>query len=230
MVPDDAPDELVQLRAKLAIVREQADQARDKALVAEAELLGKIAAAKTTTVQAFTRKRSTRRDFPADLPREQVVIPAPDRCPCCGSDDLSHLPAAVTETLERVPARHKVIQTVREEVSCRQCEKISQPPAPFHVTPRGMFGPHFLANLAFQKYGLHQPLAVNPNRSDDLEPFRVAPPSTPFPIQYLHRRPSLSRRTSITTSLWTSLTRLHHCPAGGLNRSVAAKQRPDQQQ
>jgi transposase len=129
-----------------------------EANASEAELLGQIAAAKTTTVQAFTRTRSTRRDFPADLPREQVVIPAPDLCPCCGSDDLSQLPAAVTETLERVPARHKVIQTVREKVSCRQCEKISQPPAPFHVTPRGMFGPHFLANLAFQKYGLHQPL------------------------------------------------------------------------
>jgi transposase len=64
----------------------------------------------------------------------------------------------ITETLERIPARHKVIQTVREKISCRKCEKISQPPAPFHVCPRGMFGPHFLANLAFQKYGLHQPL------------------------------------------------------------------------
>jgi transposase len=210
MVSSDASDELVQLRAELAMVREQAlvaeaeaakvwainadlrarnahlelmneQMRREKygarsersrrlldqleltfeeleANASEAELLGQIAAAKTTTVQAFTRKRSTRRDFPADLPREQVVIPAPDLCPCCGSDDLSHLPAAVTETLERVPARHKVIQTVREKVSCRQCEKISQPPAPFHVTPRGMFGPHFLANIAFQKYGLHQPL------------------------------------------------------------------------
>lgn len=57
-----------------------------------------------------------------------------------------------------MPARHKVAQTVREKVSCRQCEKISQPPAPFHVTPRGMFGPHFLVSLVFQKYGLHQPL------------------------------------------------------------------------
>lgn len=217
MVPGVAPDELLHLRAELALAREQAEQARDKALVAEAEvakvwainadllarnahlelmneqmrrdkygarsersrhlldqleltfeeleanaseaeLLGQIAAAKTTTVKAFTRKQSTRRDFPADLPREQVIIPAPEACPCCGSHELSHLPAAITETLERVPARHKVIQTVREKVSCRRCEKISQPPAPFHVTPRGMFGPHFLANLAFQKYGLHQPL------------------------------------------------------------------------
>jgi transposase len=125
---------------------------------AEAEILGEIAAARATAVTAFTRKRATRRDFDPGLPREQVIIPAPEQCPCCGSDDLSHLPADITETLEKVPARHKVIQTVREKVACRRCETISQPPAPFHVTPRGMFGPHFLASLVFQKYGLHQPL------------------------------------------------------------------------
>ncbi len=124
----------------------------------EAESLANQAAAKTTTIAAFTRKRGTRRDFPAGTPREDVVIPAPEQCPCCGSAELSHLPASITETLETVPARHKVIRTVREKVSCRQCETIRQAPAPFHVTPRGMFGPHFLAHLAFQKYGLHQPL------------------------------------------------------------------------
>jgi transposase len=122
------------------------------------EILGQLAAAKTTTVKAFTRKRSTRRDFPAHLPRERVVIAAPTECPCCGSDKLSHLPPDITRALERIPARHVVIETVREKVSCRACEKITQPPAPFHVTPRGMFGAHFLANLAFQKFGLHQPL------------------------------------------------------------------------
>lgn len=123
-----------------------------------AEIEGEIAAARTTSVTAFTRKRGTRRDFPADLPREDVVIPASEECPCCGSDDLGRLPPDITETLEKVPARHKVIRTIREKVSFWQCEKISQPPAPFHVTPRGMFGPHFLANLVFQKHGLHQPL------------------------------------------------------------------------
>jgi transposase len=123
-----------------------------------AEIEGEIAAAKTTGVAAFTRKRGTRRDFPADLPREDVIIPVSEQCPCCGSDDLGRLPPDITETLEKVPARYKVIRTIREKASCRQCEKISQPPAPFYVTPRGMFGPHFLANFVFQKYGLHQPL------------------------------------------------------------------------
>ena len=36
-----------------------------------------------------------------------------------------------------IPRQWKVIQTVRERFSCRECEKITQPPAPFHVTPRG---------------------------------------------------------------------------------------------
>jgi transposase len=92
------------------------------------------------------------------------LIAAPKECPCCGSDNLSHLPPDITKTLETIPARHKVIETVREKVSCRVCETITQPPAPFHVTPRGMFGPHFLAHLAFQKYGLHQPLKSQRDR------------------------------------------------------------------
>src|SRR5205085_10936355 len=52
----------------------------------------------------------------------------------------------------------KVIQTVRERFSCRQCEAIAQPPAPFHVTPRGFAGPNLLAMILFEKFGQHQPL------------------------------------------------------------------------
>ena len=35
---------------------------------------------------------------------------------------------------------------------------MTQPPAPFHATPRGLFGPSFLAMLLFEKFGTHQPL------------------------------------------------------------------------
>ena len=64
----------------------------------------------------------------------------------------------MTETLEVVPRRWKVIQTVREKFTWRHCEKISQPPAPFHPTPRGRAGPNLLATIVFEKYGQHQPL------------------------------------------------------------------------
>src|SRR3546814_19824569 len=55
---------------------------------AEAEIVGQQAALKTSKVAAFERKRQARRDFPADVPREQIVIAAPEQCPCCGSDNL----------------------------------------------------------------------------------------------------------------------------------------------
>ena len=115
-------------------------------------------AARRTNVVAFERQRPSRKPLPDHLPRERVVIPAPTECPCCGSDKLSKLGEDITETLEVIPRQWKVLQTVREKFSCRHCEKISQPPAPFHVTPRGMFGPSFLAMLLFEKFGQHQPL------------------------------------------------------------------------
>ena len=116
------------------------------------------AAAETVEVQGFRRRRSGRKPFPAHLPRERVVVPPPTSCACCGSAKLSKIGEDITETLEAIPRRWKVIQTVREKFTCRDCEKISQPPAPFHVTPRGWAGPNLLATILFEKYGQHQPL------------------------------------------------------------------------
>ncbi len=124
----------------------------------EDELATEQWASQTTEVKAFTRKTPSRKPFPAQLPRERVVIPAPQSCPCCGSDKLCKLGEDITETLEVIPRQWKVIQTVREMFSCRHCEKITQPPAPFHVTPRGWAGPSLLAMILFEKYGQHQPL------------------------------------------------------------------------
>lgn len=129
-----------------------------EATAMEAELAAQAAAAKTRSVGSFQRRRPARKPFPAHLPRERVVIPAPERCPCCGSRRLSKLGEDVTETLEVVPRQWKVIQTVREKFSCRDCESITQPPAPFHATPRGFAGPNLLAMILFEKFGQHQPL------------------------------------------------------------------------
>ena len=124
----------------------------------EDEVAAERAATQTQTVRSFERKRPSRKPFPEHLPRERVVIAAPESCPCCGSTKLSKLGEDVTETLEVIPRQWKVIQTVREKFSCRQCEAISQPPAPFHVTPRGFAGPNLLAMVLFEKFGQHRPL------------------------------------------------------------------------
>ena len=124
----------------------------------EDELAAEKAAAQTQTMRSFERKRPSRKPFPEDLPRERVVIAAPRNCPCCGSAKLSKLGEDITETLEVIPRRWKVIQTVREKFSCRECERITQPAAPFHVTSRGFAGPNLLAMILFEKFGQHQPL------------------------------------------------------------------------
>ncbi len=114
--------------------------------------------AKTTAVAGFERRRPVRKPFPDHLPRERVVIEAPTACSCCGSDRIVKMGEDITETLEVIPRQWKVIQTVREKFTCRACEKISQPPAPFHPTPRGWAGPNLLAMVLFEKFGQHQPL------------------------------------------------------------------------
>jgi transposase len=129
-----------------------------EATATEDELAAQRAAARTQSIKSFQRKRPARKPFAAHLPRERVVIAAPESCPCCGSQKLSKLGEDITETLEVIPRQWKVIQTVREKFPCRDCETITQPPAPFHVTPRGFAGPNLLAMILFEKFGQHQPL------------------------------------------------------------------------
>src|ERR687886_1442801 len=124
----------------------------------EDEITAERAVAKTTNVVAFTRKRPARQPFPEHLPRDRVIEPGPTACLCCGSPRLRKLGEDITETLEVIPRQWKVIQHVREKFTCRDCEKISQAPAPFHVIPRGWAGPSLLAMILFEKYGQHQPL------------------------------------------------------------------------
>ena len=130
-----------------------------EATATEAELAAENAVAKVQNVAGFTRSRpQPRLDFPENLPRERVVVPGPNVCECCGGDRLRKLSEDVTKTLESIPRSWKVIETVREKFSCRDCEKISQAPAPFHVIPRGWAGPSLIAMILFEKFGQHQPL------------------------------------------------------------------------
>ena len=113
--------------------------------------------ADSTNVHAFTRRKPVRGPLPAHLPRERVVLPGPTGCPCCGGA-LAKLGETVTETLEVIPRQWKVVQTVREKFTCRSCETITQPPAPFHPISRGRAGPNLLAMVLDAKFANHLPL------------------------------------------------------------------------
>jgi transposase len=136
-----------------------------EATATEDALAAEPAASNTsdTVVHGFTRRRPVRAPLPAHLPRERVVMPGPAICACCGGK-LVKLGEDVTETLEMIPRQWKVIQTVREKLTCRSCETISQPPAPFHAIARGRAGPSLLATILYAKFGQHLPL----NRQSDI--------------------------------------------------------------
>jgi transposase len=127
-------------------------------LAAEAGEEAARAAAARIQVQGFTRRPATRRSFPEHLPRRRIVHPVPTSCPCCGGTKLSKIGEDVTETLDVVPRQWFVTEHVREKFSCRSCETITQPPAPFHAIARGFAGPSLLAMMLVEKYANHQPL------------------------------------------------------------------------
>ena len=78
----------------------------------EDELAAETAALRTQTVQSFQRKRPSRKPFPDHLPRERIVIAAPESCPCCGSAKLSKLGEDITETLDVIP---RLVPRMRED-------------------------------------------------------------------------------------------------------------------
>jgi transposase len=167
-----------------------------------------------------------RAPLPAHLPRERVVIAAPCACPACGGR-LAKLGEDVTETLEVVPRQWKVIQTVREKFTCRSCEKITQPPAPFHPIARARGGASLLAMILYAKFGQHQPLnrqsEVYAREGIDLDVSTLADwvgacSATLAPLIDLIRRhvfdgerlhgddttvPVLARNKTVTGRLWT---------------------------
>jgi transposase len=122
-----------------------------------AEVLQATEQSPTGEARAAAPRKPARRPLPEHLPRTRIVYPAPSTCPCCGGT-VRKLGEEVTETLERLPARWFVVQHIREKVSCRRCEAISEAPAPFHPIARGRAGPNLLAEVVFGKYGLHLPL------------------------------------------------------------------------
>lgn len=109
-------------------------------------------------------QKPARRPLDPKLPRERIVYQAPCTCDHCGSDRLRKLGEIITETLEHVPEQWKVLQHVREKFTCRDCEKITETPAPSHPIARGRAGPQLLAQVLHNKYRAHLPL----NRQSDL--------------------------------------------------------------
>lgn len=109
-------------------------------------------------VFAAAARKPARRALPEHLPREvETHEPQDEGCPACGGA-LSRLGEDVSEVLEYVPARFKVIRHVRPKLSCTKCDTIVQAEAPSRPIERGLAGPGLLAHVLVSKYADHLPL------------------------------------------------------------------------
>jgi transposase len=134
---------------ELAIETLESDQA-ERLTMAFPEAAGVVESA----VEA---QKPARRPLPNHLPREEVFHPADRACPSCGGA-LRRIGEDVTETLDYVPGRFKVVRHVREKLSCRACDTVVAAPAPDHAIPRGRAGAGLLAHIVVSKYDDHLPL------------------------------------------------------------------------
>jgi transposase len=124
----------------------------------QAERLATVSPVVAAAIEdAVDKLKPARRPLPEHLPREEVCRPAACTCPHCGGG-LRRIGEEVSETLDYVPGRFKVIRHVREKLSCRACDTVIAAPAPDHAIARGRAGAGLLAHIVVSKFDDHLPL------------------------------------------------------------------------
>src|ERR1700728_3066264 len=137
-----AQQQIEQLKAMLARLKDRRFGRSSEALDAQIEQLDltleeleSFKASRPATVESLTppEPRPTRAvTLAPHLPRESVVhepaVSPGCTCPACGGE-LRSAGEDVTEVLERLPARYKLVRHVRPKMSCARCEKLIQAPA-----------------------------------------------------------------------------------------------------
>jgi transposase len=104
------------------------------------------------------RPQTDRQSLPSHLTREEVRLdPEHEVCPCCGGE-LHVIGETVSEMLDHVPARLRVIRICRPRYGCRACGTIHQAPAPERPIAKGLASPGLLAHVLVAKYCDHLPL------------------------------------------------------------------------
>jgi transposase len=143
---------------KLAREAEQLELAIESLEEDQAERLAAAAPVVAAVIEGPAEaQKPARRPLPDHLPREEVVHAAPCTCPSCGGA-LRRIGEDITETLDYVPGRFKVIRHIREKLSCRACDTVVAAPTPDHAIARGRAGAGLLAHITVSKYDDHLPL------------------------------------------------------------------------
>jgi transposase len=145
---------------RLTRQNEQLELRLEELEAGEAEEIAK-AAAESRPLPMREGDRPKRKPLPDHLPREEIAHEPEHNgaciCPACGGD-MARLGEDVTEVVDYIPGRFRIIRHVRPKYARRRCAAITQAPAPAMPTPRGRAGPGMLAHVLVSKYTDHLPL------------------------------------------------------------------------
>jgi len=116
-------------------------------------------------VPGHTRKKRGRKPLPEDLPRVEVVhdIDEQDKVCSCGCE-RRRIGEEISEQLDIVPARVRVIRHIRPKYACPACEGVEDDgptvriaPAPPQIIPKSIASPGLLAHILTEKFVDHLP-------------------------------------------------------------------------
>lgn len=128
------------------------------------EVAEEAAAGKEITIPAHKRKTG-RKPLPKDLPREDIIhdLSEEEKKCSCGSE-LSRIGEEVSEKLDIVPAKVKVLRHIRYKYACRSCEgaeseegAVKTAPLPAQIIPQGIATPGLLSDILISKFADAQP-------------------------------------------------------------------------
>jgi len=117
-------------------------------------------------VKSHKRKKPGRKPIPDNIPREEVIIDIPEeeKTCACGAK-LVRIGEEVSEKLDYVPAKVKVIRTIRPKYACKECEGSSSEeepsvkvvPSPPELIPGSIVTAGLLAYILTAKFVDHIP-------------------------------------------------------------------------
>lgn len=106
----------------------------------------------SVTIAEHERKRGKRLKLPTSLPRVDVIIDLENKiCPNDG-EEFKCIGEEFSEKLEIIPARVRVIRTIRKKYACPACELMTETPAPLEMIPKSNASASVLAYIAIAKY------------------------------------------------------------------------------
>lgn len=107
--------------------------------------------------RATPPQQPKRQALPPELPRIDIHH-EPESTTCTCGCQLERIGEDVAEKLDYIPGVAQVERHIRGKWACRQCETLTQAPAPAHVIDKGLASTGLLAHVLVAKYADHIPL------------------------------------------------------------------------